>query len=433
SLNNTINTSHLNRWGEDTSFTQESEESIKRFIENIDKKNLNQAIKELELQEKVQTRIESIAAEWDIKFERVENKSPETPIEQYANDLIDLKRCTLKKEACDSINSLSTHNDFKDEYKQLESLYKTSNYIGSSSVDIEYKESAFDFLSLSADSLIQGDIESSQKIEKVALSIIDIGLGLLPVAGIGKDIYELVTGKNLVTDDKLSEFDRTLALVGILSLGSSHYISAAGKVLIKFKNITKSVFSNGVTIVNSARKLGFSKASQLGEFIKSSTGRTWSKIKATGQAVTEKGYKLFKKDVPINNPFPDSGVYARVVDKKFADKIKKGELPLSRPNAGNEAFVTALDDIKDISNPTAYAKRLSLYTDKAGTQLVDTTEYTVLKFKFKPDIQQSIRTPIELLEKRNFGFIPGGRTIGNAREWLISNDAFQRGLIEFVD
>uniref|UniRef100_UPI003562E468 hypothetical protein n=1 Tax=Halobacteriovorax sp. TaxID=2020862 RepID=UPI003562E468 len=47
SLNNTINTSHLNRWGEDTSFTQESEESIKRFIENIDKKNLNQAIKEL--------------------------------------------------------------------------------------------------------------------------------------------------------------------------------------------------------------------------------------------------------------------------------------------------------------------------------------------------------------------------------------------------
>lgn len=48
-------------------------------------------------------------------------------------------------------------------------------------------------------------------------------------------------------------------------------------------------------IAFSARKLGFNKISQLGEFAKSSTGQIWPKIKASSNAVTEYGYKIFKK------------------------------------------------------------------------------------------------------------------------------------------
>ncbi len=184
----------------------------------------------------------------------------------------------------------------------------------------------------------------------------------------------------------------------------------------------------------SARKLGFDKASQLGEFIKLSTGKTWDKIKATGQAAVDNGYKIFKKDVPISNDMATNGIYARVVDKKYADKIRSGELGLSRNNPGNEAFVTALDDVANISNPSDYAKKLSLYSDKAGSNLVDTSDYVVLKFKFKPEIEKSLRTPFETANNaRNYGFVPGGTTAGGAREWLIDNDGVQRGIIEFID
>jgi hypothetical protein len=305
------------------------------------------------------------------------------------------------------------------------------------------------------------NIQESNIYIKIAIKLADFFAGLSPI-GPGKDLLEASTGIRLTDNSELDFTDRSILAIsggigiaaGILTggtgAGATSSIAKTGlktvgaifkvakkmlstKVIKVVSRTLSKSFNAAKGFISSAAKLGFTKGSQLSGFIKKPIGKAWAKIKATGQAVTEKGYKLFKKDVPVNNPFPEHGVYARIVDKRFADKIRKGELPLSRPNSGNEAFVTALDDIKDVANPKDYAKKLSLYTDKAGTQLVDTAEHTVLKFKFKPDIQQSIRSPVELLEKRNFGFIPGGRTKGNAREWLIDNDAFQRGLIEFID
>ena len=179
--------------------------------------------------------------------------------------------------------------------------------------------------------------------------------------------------------------------------------------------------------------MGFLNPTQFKKFINSPIGKTWAKIKTTGKAALEKGYKFFKKGKPSNNTFPENNTFARIVDKSFAEKIKTGELTLSKPNFGNEAFVTAFDDVKGISDPKDLAKKLGLFQDKAGTKLVDTSNYTVLKFKFKKSIEQSLRTPIELMEKRDFGFITGGQTSGGAREWLIDNDAFKKGLIDFID
>ncbi|WP_372655948.1 pre-toxin TG domain-containing protein [Halobacteriovorax sp.] len=119
-----------------------------------------------------------------------------------------------------------------------------------------------------------------------------------------KHIYELVTGKNLVTDDKLSEFDRTLALVGILSLGTSHYISSAGKALSKFKNITKTMTSNGSTIVNSAQKL---------------FGKTVTKAEMNG-------FSNLSKQILRDDPNGIVKLDKIVVSPKFGNKYVK-ELP----------------------------------------------------------------------------------------------------------
>jgi hypothetical protein len=53
-----------------------------------------------------------------------------------------------------------------------------------------------------------------------------------------------------------------------------------------------------------------------------------------------------------------------MVPKHLADKIKSEELPLSRPNSGNEAFVTALEDVKDVVNPKDYLSLKSIQATK---------------------------------------------------------------------
>lgn len=74
------------------------------------------------------------------------------------------------------------------------------------------------------------------------------------------------------------------------------------------------------------------------------------------------------------------------------------------------------------------SKRLGLYTDPDATKLAKLGPNDVIvKFKFKDNVTRTLQTPFETIEGlRKFGFVNGGKTIGDASEFIIDNHAAKK-------
>jgi hypothetical protein len=79
----------------------------------------------------------------------------------------------------------------------------------------------------------EGKIKEAKFSQDIAKSCLDILLSLTPGVSIGKDIYESLIGKNLITGDSLSNWERSFAVLGIVSLGMTNYISRPLRVISK--------------------------------------------------------------------------------------------------------------------------------------------------------------------------------------------------------
>jgi hypothetical protein len=88
-----------------------------------------------------------------------------------------------------------------------------------------------------ADSLsAQGDDETAEAYLGVSIVAIDVLTGFVAPVSFVKDSYEALTGKHWITGEKLSDFDRSLALGGAMTLG---FGSAALKGVKALKTILK--------------------------------------------------------------------------------------------------------------------------------------------------------------------------------------------------
>jgi hypothetical protein len=74
-----------------------------------------------------------------------------------------------------------------------------------------------------------GDKQKGDFAKELAVTALDTALSLTPGVGFAKDIYEASTGKSLVTGEKLSNFERTMAVVGILTVGYGSKLALLGK------------------------------------------------------------------------------------------------------------------------------------------------------------------------------------------------------------
>jgi hypothetical protein len=92
---------------------------------------------------------------------------------------------------------------------------------------------AHEFRNESRSEFGSGALEEGESLQTVAFGLLDIALSVTPGVSVGKDAYELMTGKNLVTGESLSGFERGLAVVGVLSLGSSDTVLGIGKGLVR--------------------------------------------------------------------------------------------------------------------------------------------------------------------------------------------------------
>jgi len=111
-----------------------------------------------------------------------------------------------------------------------------------------------------------GQINEYEAAKEITTALLDITLSVTPVVGWGKDCYEAISGKNLLTGEKLSNFDRTAAWLGAVTGGiGSKVVGGIGVAAVIFTKIGKKidqsdefadVLTQGNKIVDSAKKTG---------------------------------------------------------------------------------------------------------------------------------------------------------------------------------
>jgi len=69
------------------------------------------------------------------------------------------------------------------------------------------------------DALRAGDPLSAGTLMTMAIGVLDVATRFLPVVSWGRDVYEAVSGRDLITGEELSTFDRVTAVIGVVTAG----------------------------------------------------------------------------------------------------------------------------------------------------------------------------------------------------------------------
>ncbi len=77
---------------------------------------------------------------------------------------------------------------------------------------------------------VAGNKDEAQIAYHVGEIMSDITLGIMPYIGVGKDIYEALTGKHLLTGRTLTNFERSLSVMGIALSGVSGGVLSSGVI-----------------------------------------------------------------------------------------------------------------------------------------------------------------------------------------------------------
>lgn len=87
-------------------------------------------------------------------------------------------------------------------------------------------------LQISAESLQAGDAAKSNYALQVGKVFLDISLSLNPITAFPKDLAEATTGYNVVTGEKLTTFEHTMAWVGVFTGGVGSKLAIVGKAAV---------------------------------------------------------------------------------------------------------------------------------------------------------------------------------------------------------
>lgn len=119
---------------------------------------------------------------------------------------------------------------------------------------------------ISAQSLAEGDLGKSDFALKVGTTMLDVAISVTPILGWGKDLYEASFGKNLITGEELNGFERSMAVIGVLTGGLGSKLAIAGKGIILARVIKSArgadeaveaakIVKNASDAIESARKV----------------------------------------------------------------------------------------------------------------------------------------------------------------------------------
>lgn len=284
-------------------------------------------------------------------------------------------------------------------------------------------------------SSLYGEPESSELMLSIAKVSADILVGIDPITGFARSLYEFSFGYNMITGEALSPIERALAGLGVISGGGS---SAAGRGILMLAPLAKRlgpVFIQSLSSVNKIFEklsaIGYQKVSDCMNLLRGQKGKLISDIVTTGKIKTGLGVQVFDTTKSLSNAFPENGVFARVMSKAELEQWLNGNLLNSLKDLDKkEIFISAAEDIAT-TNRFELVKKLSLFEDNAATMWRNLDDHVKIEFKFKKDIDFLTipKNKINESEYRGFGHIDGGKTQGGAREWIVDFPNFN----DFID
>jgi hypothetical protein len=276
----------------------------------------------------------------------------------------------------------------------------------------------------------QADVESAMGNEdeaeayvRIARIVADVGIGVDPVTGAARGLYELFTGRNLITGEPLSNLELGFATVNVMMIGS-------------FGSVQKAV--------TSIAKLGRVLGGQVGQRVIRTVGEIATKWPnyTIDKILSWQGTRLMTSSdevialaknprsfIPVPNT---SGTYVRVMPKGAAQELLIGGGRLH--NKDPIAFITDAKTIEGITSRQEIARKLHLMERDDPTKYRDLINDVIVEFRFKSDEPLAyLATPFGEPGKLGPGFLPGGITAGGVPEWVIDADAIKKGWIDPAD
>jgi len=95
---------------------------------------------------------------------------------------------------------------------------------------IDYASHSID---LSQDYFDSSDVESSWTAAEIARTALDFATSFTPGVSLGRDVYEAVTGRDLISRTELDTFSRSMAILGVVTAGFGSKIGKGIKALAK--------------------------------------------------------------------------------------------------------------------------------------------------------------------------------------------------------
>ncbi len=145
---------------------------------------------------------------------------------------------------------------------------------------------------------------------ELAKASLDITLSFIPLVGWGKDVYEASFGTNLVTGEKLSNFERAAAVLGILTAGYGSKIALAAKAAIIIDVLKVGKTTDNVAKIADAGKVADS-------IIDSAKNGAWSKVVESGLKpgkLVEEGMSPLRTKLRQDKGIPDSWEFGPAKD-----------------------------------------------------------------------------------------------------------------------
>jgi len=126
--------------------------------------------------------------------------------------------------------------DLKIQVQRLKAVYKQIHSMDHYETRLGYIEIAQSSLKLARSELLAHNFEESSIAMQIAMACLDFAVSWTPFVGWGRDVWESVFAKDIITGEQLGSFARSLAILGVVTGGIG---SKAGKIFDVLHKVIK--------------------------------------------------------------------------------------------------------------------------------------------------------------------------------------------------
>lgn len=198
---------------------------------------------------------------WDVA--NTGPNDPEWQLQNYA-DALTAYNAGINASATSGMQFQSTDGEFLNVARPVDQFLETVATSPTASADQKAVANIGKEFLGHADSLLKaGDKPGSDAMLAASIAAVDVLTGFVPVVSTLKDSYEAISGKHWLTGEKLSNFERGLAVASVLTLGfGSAAIKGIKHVtpLLKNMKVADALIGDGTRIHKAYKTIGVKSA-----------------------------------------------------------------------------------------------------------------------------------------------------------------------------